>query len=250
MLLLGQQPSIKASILHHNRQTASPSVFELYTPGRAAATRQLRARSSLCRNSRFTGKPFAPAKHIPAIRQKSTYQATKKVAHGLSAALGSKVFRRASGGAASSSAAADIVLTREKGKNGKLAAALQQRGLRAIELPLVETAPGPDRYNCLALTGSQAPLSNCTVLLCASVHVLHKSCLLACRHLLVSHLNDKQFDWIVVTSPEAANVFLQAWEQADKPQVQAPQCISTACRPQCNMTCHDMHKLSLHVLYG
>lgn len=39
-----------------------------------------------------------------------------------------------------------IVLTRERGKNGKLAKALQKKHLDVLEVPLVETALGPDRY--------------------------------------------------------------------------------------------------------
>jgi predicted NAD-dependent protein-ADP-ribosyltransferase YbiA (DUF1768 family) len=38
-----------------------------------------------------------------------------------------------------------VVATREAGKNGKFMAALAARGLEALELPLIEHAPGPDR---------------------------------------------------------------------------------------------------------
>ena len=47
---------------------------------------------------------------------------------------------------ASSKTAPQLILTREQGKNGKLAKALQQIGLATLEVPLVETAIGPDRY--------------------------------------------------------------------------------------------------------
>lgn len=75
-----------------------------------------------------------------------------------------------------------VVLTREAGKNGKLRAMLAARGVRALELPLVETAPGPDRA---ALPGA---------------------------------LRAGGFDWAVITSPEAAAVFLEGWRAADRPQ--------------------------------
>ncbi len=40
---------------------------------------------------------------------------------------------------------ADVVLTREAGKNGDLARRLRDRSLSTLEVPLVETGPGPDR---------------------------------------------------------------------------------------------------------
>ena len=77
-----------------------------------------------------------------------------------------------------------MVLTRERGKNGKLMQALQNRGIRVLEMPLVETIPGPD--------GDHLPAA----------------------------LQQDNFDWVVITSPEAASVFLRGWEAADRPQVQ------------------------------
>jgi uroporphyrinogen-III synthase len=38
------------------------------------------------------------------------------------------------------------VATREQGKNGKLIKGLESHGISCIELPLIEHAPGPDRY--------------------------------------------------------------------------------------------------------
>ena len=75
-----------------------------------------------------------------------------------------------------------MVLTREAGKNGKLQAMLAARGVHVLELPLVETAPGPDRD---ALPGM---------------------------------LRAGGFDWAVITSPEAAAVFLEGWRAAGCPQ--------------------------------
>ncbi|KAL3151874.1 hypothetical protein ABBQ38_012835 [Trebouxia sp. C0009 RCD-2024] len=78
---------------------------------------------------------------------------------------------------------AQVVVTREAGKNGKLKQALEDCDIAVLELPLVETKSGPDRDQ------------------------------------LAAHLKDESFDWVVITSPEAANVFLQGWIEADKPQV-------------------------------
>ena len=76
-----------------------------------------------------------------------------------------------------------MVVTRERGKNGKLMQALQARGISVLELPLVETAAGPDQAR------------------------------------LPGVLRAQRFGWVALTSPEAAKVFLAAWEQAGKPQV-------------------------------
>jgi uroporphyrinogen-III synthase len=46
-----------------------------------------------------------------------------------------------------------VVVTREKGKNGKLVKALQQHHINCIELPLIEHAGGPDRYVTGLLAG-------------------------------------------------------------------------------------------------
>lgn len=81
------------------------------------------------------------------------------------------------------------MLTREAGKNGKLQAMLAARGVRALELPLVETAPGPDRD---ALPGV---------------------------------LRAGGFDWAVITSPEAAAVFLEGWRAAGCPQARCQACL-------------------------
>lgn len=76
-----------------------------------------------------------------------------------------------------------MVVTRERGKNGKLMKALHARGISVLELPLVETAAGPDQAR------------------------------------LPEVLRAQRFDWVALTSPEAAKVFLAAWDQASKPQV-------------------------------
>ncbi|XP_047336991.1 uroporphyrinogen-III synthase, chloroplastic isoform X2 [Impatiens glandulifera] len=77
----------------------------------------------------------------------------------------------------------EVVVTRERGKNGKLINALDNRGIKCLELPLVEHTKLPD---------------------------LDK---------LTSLLQEATFDWIVITSPEAGSVFLDAWKAAGTPSV-------------------------------
>ena len=49
-----------------------------------------------------------------------------------------------------------MVVTREAGKNGKLKSALQKEGIIVLELPLVETSPGPEKYGTSAAGHIQA----------------------------------------------------------------------------------------------
>jgi uroporphyrinogen-III synthase len=42
-------------------------------------------------------------------------------------------------------APAQVVLTREQGKNDALRKVLEARGISCLELPMVETAAGPDQ---------------------------------------------------------------------------------------------------------
>lgn len=76
-----------------------------------------------------------------------------------------------------------VLLTRELGKNDKLQTALSPYGLTCMELPLIEHSDGPDKSRLPGLLATKA------------------------------------FDWVAVTSPEAAAVFLEAWEEAGKPFV-------------------------------
>ncbi|GLT71093.1 hypothetical protein SLA2020_431340 [Shorea laevis] len=76
-----------------------------------------------------------------------------------------------------------VVVTRERGKNGKLIKALAKHGINCLELPLVQHTHGPD------------------------------------RDMLSSVISDTAFDWIVITSPEAGSVFLEAWKAAGTPNV-------------------------------
>ncbi|GMP44164.1 hypothetical protein CsSME_00013220 [Camellia sinensis var. sinensis] len=76
-----------------------------------------------------------------------------------------------------------VVVTRERGKNGKLINALEKHGINCLELPLIEHTRLPDLER------------------------------------LSSLLSDNAFDWIVITSPEAGLVFLDAWKASGTPKV-------------------------------
>lgn len=76
-----------------------------------------------------------------------------------------------------------VILTREKGKNDPIRKLLECQGVDCLEMPLVETAPGPD------------------------------------VDLLPQLLQEESFDWVCITSPEAASVFVDGWEKAGKPSV-------------------------------
>ncbi|KAH6764352.1 uroporphyrinogen-III synthase family protein [Perilla frutescens var. frutescens] len=84
----------------------------------------------------------------------------------------------------SASANPKVVVTRERGKNGKLIDALANRGIDCLELPLVQHTQLPD-FDKLSFV-----------------------------------LSNNEFDWIVITSPEAGAVFLDAWIAAGTPKVQ------------------------------
>ncbi|CAE6012383.1 unnamed protein product [Arabidopsis arenosa] len=84
----------------------------------------------------------------------------------------------------SSNSIPQVVVTRERGKNNQIIKALEKQGISSLELPLIQHARGPD-FDRLA-----------------------------------SVLSDKSFDWIIITSPEAGSVFLEAWRAASSPKVQ------------------------------
>ncbi|CAN0922237.1 Uroporphyrinogen-III synthase, chloroplastic [Linum grandiflorum] len=84
---------------------------------------------------------------------------------------------------ASSTSQPKVVVTRERGKNGKLINALAKHGISFLELPLIQHTEGPDSAR------------------------------------FSSVLRDVTFDWIVITSPEAGSVFLEAWKEAGTPKV-------------------------------
>ncbi len=79
--------------------------------------------------------------------------------------------------------APDVVLTRERGKNDKVKMLLEDKGVHCLEIPMVETEQGPDV--------DQLP----------------------------NLLRTERFDWVCITSPEAASVFIQGWKNAGKPHV-------------------------------
>ncbi|XP_023737878.1 uroporphyrinogen-III synthase, chloroplastic isoform X3 [Lactuca sativa] len=91
---------------------------------------------------------------------------------------------RASSSPANSFSNHRVVVTRERGKNDKLIAALAKHGINSLELPLIQHTQLPDLEKLVSL------LSAAT-----------------------------SFDWIIITSPEAALVFLQAWKAAGTPNV-------------------------------
>ena len=79
---------------------------------------------------------------------------------------------------------ASVVLTRQAGSNAKATKALLSRGVRPIELPLIEFKTRPEAGQLTTL------------------------------------LTQRRFDWVTLTSPQAAKVFLEAWREADSPVVQ------------------------------
>ncbi|KAI3938151.1 hypothetical protein MKW98_018707 [Papaver atlanticum] len=84
----------------------------------------------------------------------------------------------------SSSLRPKVVVTREHGKNIKLINALAKHGINCFELPLIQHTQGPDLDR------------------------------------LTTVLRGTSFDWIVITSPEAGSVFLNAWKAGGTPKAQ------------------------------
>eukprot|EP00899_Mesostigma_viride_P024524 jgi/Mesvir1/5256/Mv15373-RA.1 len=75
-----------------------------------------------------------------------------------------------------------VVCTREHGKNDALMKALSEFGVHCMELPLIEHGDGPD---AATLPGALK----------------------------------ESWDWVCITSPEAAAVFLRAWREAGQPAI-------------------------------
>lgn len=76
-----------------------------------------------------------------------------------------------------------VLLTRERGKNDKMLAELRKHSIAALELPLIQHSDGPDRARLPAV------------------------------------IKQGGYDWVAITSPEAASVFLDAWQEAGQPRV-------------------------------
>ncbi|XP_039171858.1 uroporphyrinogen-III synthase, chloroplastic isoform X1 [Eucalyptus grandis] len=89
-----------------------------------------------------------------------------------------------SSSSSSSGSKPEVVVTRERGKNSKLVNALHKHGISCLELPLIEHTKGPDLDKLPSILAV-----------------------------------DDAFDWIVITSPEAGSVFLEAWKAAGTPNV-------------------------------
>ncbi|BDA51009.1 probable uroporphyrinogen-III synthase [Coccomyxa sp. Obi] len=152
--------------------------------------------SSIQRGSRLADSARASTSYVLDCQcrhfvERSSFSCTRrnyKLAHEHQAAIHKlqsrqKVARGRHMTCRASTVAPQVVVTRERGKNGKLIKTLQQRGISVLELPLVETAVGPDRM------------------------------------LLPGALREGAYDWVIVTSPESASVFLEGWREAGKPQV-------------------------------
>jgi uroporphyrinogen-III synthase len=91
---------------------------------------------------------------------------------------------QSTGATSASTSGPQVLLTREVGKNGKIQNILESRGIHCLEMPLIETAKGPDT--------DRLP------------EVLQHS---------------QDYDWVCITSPEAASVFIKGWKDAGKPEV-------------------------------
>lgn len=79
--------------------------------------------------------------------------------------------------------AGTVLVTREQGKNNALIDSLSAIGISTLELPLIVSVPGPDVSK------------------------------------LPEVLRERSFDYVALTSPEAADVFLQGWREAGQPEV-------------------------------
>ncbi|XP_034895330.1 uroporphyrinogen-III synthase, chloroplastic isoform X2 [Populus alba] len=102
--------------------------------------------------------------------------------------------RTSASASSTSNSAPKVVVTRERGKNGKLIKALAKYGISCLELPLIQHTQGPDSDKLSSV-------------LCSTFSKLCGS------------LYDSAFDWIIITSPEAGSVFLEAWKVAGTPKV-------------------------------
>ncbi|CAM9204715.1 unnamed protein product [Ascophyllum nodosum] len=78
---------------------------------------------------------------------------------------------------------AEVALTREAGKNKKLASRLEEAGVSCVEIPCIRHQDGPD------------------------------------LPLLPTALEDRDLAYVVITSPEAAKVFISGWKGAGQPAV-------------------------------
>ncbi|GLC34159.1 hypothetical protein PLESTM_000164700 [Pleodorina starrii] len=77
-----------------------------------------------------------------------------------------------------------VLLTREAGKNDELRDALTKKGYQCMELPLIEHTDGPNRALLPGLLAAAAD----------------------------------GYEWVALTSPESASVFLAGCEQAGRPR--------------------------------
>ena len=105
----------------------------------------------------------------------------------LCASLSDRSFRHSIAPRCSSTSAEApcVYLTRESGKNDKLQSLLEARGVPSHELPCIafESMPGAAELPARLASGG--------------------------------------FEWVVITSPEAASVFLEAWDAGGRPTLRA-----------------------------
>ncbi|CAL0319025.1 unnamed protein product [Lupinus luteus] len=107
----------------------------------------------------------------------------RPIFHRTSAAASATDYVSTSTSASTSNLTPKVVVTRERGKNAKLITALAKHEINCLELPLIDHTRGPDFDR------------------------------------LPSVLSANAFDWIIITSPEAGSVFLEAWRAAGMPHV-------------------------------
>ncbi|KAK6938717.1 Tetrapyrrole biosynthesis, uroporphyrinogen III synthase [Dillenia turbinata] len=111
-----------------------------------------------------------------------------------------------------------VVVTRERGKNGKLILALAKHGINCLELPLIQHVQGPDLERLPSL------LNGLDIVV--KVYFNFHGYEAWSDHGYTDHCHTNSlrsictaFDWVIITSPEAAHVFLEAWRAAGTPKV-------------------------------
>ncbi|KAJ6722464.1 UROPORPHYRINOGEN-III SYNTHASE CHLOROPLASTIC [Salix koriyanagi] len=126
--------------------------------------------------------PVSPFSLAPSLSSSSSSSSSSSCLQ-LHRRFFSPSLRTSASASSTSNSVPEVVVTRERGKNGKLIKALAKHGIGCLELPLIQHTQGPDSDK------------------------------------LSSVLCDSAFDWIVITSPEAGSVFLEAWKAAGTPKV-------------------------------
>lgn len=84
----------------------------------------------------------------------------------------------------------------------------EKRGIQCLELPLIEHRDGPDLPRLVQTIRGTNTLTKCEKHCFQSQNTNEDSGVVA----------EVKFEWIIVTSPEAATVFLRAWRYLQFPQ--------------------------------